>query len=112
MNLADEIEQRRLKFADVGDGHYEMPSEIEHEQIICGLRQQFAAKQSRRGSFIESCANTAFGLIISVAASFLIFPLLGVASTPAQNIGAVILFTVVSILRNYFVRRLFNAQRQ
>jgi hypothetical protein len=60
---------------------------------------------------IESCANTAFGFIISVAASFLIFPLLGMASTPMQNLGAVLAFTIVSIIRNYIVRRAFNATR-
>ena len=65
--------------------------------------------QSRRMSFIESCANTAVGFLISVAASFVIFPLLGMQSTAAQNVGAVVLFTFVSIARNYIVRRLFNA---
>ena len=37
--LADEIEKRRLKFADVVDGHYEMPSEDEHHCIIRALRK-------------------------------------------------------------------------
>jgi hypothetical protein len=60
---------------------------------------------------IESLANTAFGFIISIAASFLIFPLLGVTTTAVQNIGAVVAFTVVSILRNYIIRRAFNATR-
>ena len=36
--LADEIESRRLKFADVVDGEYEMPSGIEHGFIVAALR--------------------------------------------------------------------------
>ncbi len=35
--LAQEIRERRLKFADVIDGEYEMPSEEEHEAIIRAL---------------------------------------------------------------------------
>lgn len=66
--------------------------------------------QTRRGSLIESCANTAFGFIISVAASFIIFPLLGIQSNAVQNVAVVIAFTFVSIARNYIVRRLFNAR--
>jgi hypothetical protein len=37
--LADEIERRGLKFADVIEGRYEMPSEEEHEAICMALRQ-------------------------------------------------------------------------
>lgn len=66
--------------------------------------------QTRRGSFIESCANTAFGFAISVAASFVIFPLIGVQSNATQNVLAVVAFTFVSIARNYIVRRAFNAR--
>jgi hypothetical protein len=67
--------------------------------------------QPRLESFIESCANTAFGFAISIGAAFVIFPLLGVQTTPSQNVGAVLLFTLVSVARNYAVRRLFNARR-
>jgi len=37
--LADEIQRRRLKFADVVAGHYEMPSEDEHDCIVRALRK-------------------------------------------------------------------------
>lgn len=65
--------------------------------------------QSRKMSFFESCANTALGFAVSLAAAFIIFPLLGIQSSPIQNIGAVLAFTIISILRNYLVRRIFNA---
>jgi hypothetical protein len=37
-DLADEIERRRLKFADMIPGHYEMLSDDEHELIVSLLR--------------------------------------------------------------------------
>ena len=37
--LADEIESRRLKFADVASGTYEMLSAEEHEVIVQALRE-------------------------------------------------------------------------
>jgi hypothetical protein len=64
--------------------------------------------QTRLQSFRESWANTALGLVVSIAASFVIFPLLGMQSNAFQNIGAVLAFTVISVVRNYVVRRFFN----
>jgi hypothetical protein len=64
--------------------------------------------QTRLQSFRESWANTALGLVVSIAASFVIFPLLGMQSNAFQNIGAVLAFTVISVARNYVVRRFFN----
>jgi hypothetical protein len=64
--------------------------------------------QTRLQSFRESWTNTALGLVVSIAASFVIFPLLGMQSNAFQNIGAVLAFTVISVARNYVVRRFFN----
>ncbi len=64
--------------------------------------------QSQKQSFIESIINVLFGLIISIAATFVIFPLVGIKSTPTQNIMSNLGFTIVSILRQYLIRRYFN----
>jgi hypothetical protein len=64
--------------------------------------------QTRKMSFIEAWANTAFGFALSIAASFIFFPLMGIQSSAAQNIGAVLLFTILSVARNYVIRRVFN----
>jgi hypothetical protein len=66
--------------------------------------------QTRLGSLIEAWANTLFGFLLSIAASFIFFPLLGIQSNGWQNIGAVLLFTVLSIARNYIVRRYFDGR--
>ena len=64
--------------------------------------------QSRRQSFFESLTNTAIGFGISFASTFLIFPLVGIASSGGKNFIITCYFTVISILRGYLLRRVFN----
>lgn len=68
--------------------------------------------QSRKDSFLEANANTFIGFIVSVMTwSFLvpiIFPELEPYSGIETSIYITLIFTVISIMRNYFVRRAFN----
>jgi uncharacterized membrane protein len=64
--------------------------------------------QTRRQSFIETVAGVAIGFVLSIAASFIVYPLFGHSFTLSQNIGITVIFTVLSIARGYGVRRLFN----
>jgi len=64
--------------------------------------------QRKQHSLIEALVNTASGFVISVVASELTFPIMGVESTHSQNIKIVGVFTAISIVRSYFWRRLFN----
>ena len=64
--------------------------------------------QTKKQSFLESITNTLVGFIISLAATFVIFPIVGVASTGAKNIAITLFFTIISVLRGYVVRRFFN----
>lgn len=64
--------------------------------------------QSRRLSLIETLFGVAVGFILSVTASLFIYPWFGHAFTLAQNMGITVIFTVLSILRGYAVRRFFN----
>ena len=64
--------------------------------------------QSRKQSFIESLLNVIIGFLISILATFIIFPLVGIKSTPLQNITSTIGFTLVSLIRQYVIRRYFN----
>lgn len=64
--------------------------------------------QTRLGSLIEAILNTAFGFVVSVALSLIVYPLFGHSFTLAQNIGITAIFTVASVARGYVVRRLFN----
>jgi hypothetical protein len=66
--------------------------------------------QTKKQSFLESITNTAIGFGISLAATFLIFPVVGVESTGTKNVIITVFFTVVSITRSYFLRRYFNSK--
>lgn len=65
-------------------------------------------KQTKKQSFVESLTNTAVGFVISLGSTFVIFPLVGYASTFSKNLIVTLFFTVVSILRGYVIRRYFN----
>ena len=64
--------------------------------------------QTKKQSLIESLTNTFIGFVISFASTFVIFPLVGFESDSGKNLIITIFFTVVSVVRGYFVRRIFN----
>jgi uncharacterized membrane protein len=64
--------------------------------------------QSKKSSFIEAVFNTAIGLITTLIVSPLIYWILGVQISYNQMSGATVLFTIISIARNFIIRRFFN----
>jgi len=64
--------------------------------------------QSKKHSFIESVINTAIGFGINVTAQHLIFPLYGMHISWSDNFTIALIFTVISIMRGYVLRRVFN----
>jgi uncharacterized membrane-anchored protein len=64
--------------------------------------------QTRLQSLLESFLNVAIGYLVALLAQLLVFPLFGIYVPLAQNLAIGAIFTVVSILRSYAVRRLFN----
>lgn len=67
--------------------------------------------QTRKGSAIEAVANVAVGYGVAVAAQAAIFPLFGFHADTSQHMAIAALFTIVSLVRSYALRRLFNAIR-
>lgn len=65
-------------------------------------------KQSKTQSLKETVISTFIGLAVSLITQIIIFPLYGMEVSFNQNIQITIIFTVVSILRGYLVRRYFN----
>jgi hypothetical protein len=65
--------------------------------------------QSRRESIIEAWTNIVIGFSINYAANLLLLPLVGAQLTAANNFWLGWTYTAVSILRQYAVRRWFNA---
>lgn len=67
--------------------------------------------QSRKMSMVESFANVAIGYGIAVAAQIIIFPVFDIHVPLQSNLLIGAFFTVVSLVRSYVLRRLFNALR-
>jgi hypothetical protein len=68
-------------------------------------------KQSRLMSLVESLANVLVGYGVAVATQMLVFPLFGLAVTISDNLLIGLIFTAVSIVRSYALRRGFEALR-
>ena len=68
-------------------------------------------QQSRCMSMVESMANVAIGYSIAVLAQVLVFPLFGLHASLADNLAIGAIFTVVSIVRSYCLRRMFERLR-
>lgn len=65
--------------------------------------------QSKLESLVEQSLNVLSGLVISI---FIVQPIVwnyyGVTLSTSQNISVAVIFTVISIIRGYFWRRLYN----
>lgn len=64
--------------------------------------------QSRRHSALESVANVAVGYGVALATQLVVFPALGIPVRLSQNVAIGAIFTVVSLVRSYCLRRVFN----
>lgn len=65
--------------------------------------------QTKLGSAIEAWSNIAVGFTVNFMANLLILPLFGFSSLTVRNnfiIG--ILYTIISLVRQYVLRRWFN----
>jgi hypothetical protein len=67
--------------------------------------------QTKLGSWLEAWANIAVGFAINWVANMLVLPVFGfnVTARTAFNIGLV--FTAISLVRSYVLRRVFNRIR-
>ncbi|MHA1127337.1 MAG: DUF7220 family protein [Alphaproteobacteria bacterium] len=67
--------------------------------------------QSRAMSLLEAIANVVIGYIVAVGTQMLVFPMFGLHTSLPQNLTLGAAFTVVSILRSFALRRLFETLR-
>ena len=68
-------------------------------------------KQSRLMSGVEAVANVMVGYGVAVLTQLAVFPLFGLDASLGDNLAIGGVFTVVSIVRSFAVRRLFEALR-
>lgn len=66
--------------------------------------------QSRIGSLIEALVNIAIGFGINLVANLIVLPRFGYQVTVSDAFGIGVVFTAISIVRSYVIRRWFNAR--
>lgn len=64
--------------------------------------------QSRLGSAVEAVIGTLIGYGIAVLANLVVLPQFGFRPTLHAASAIAVVFTVISLVRGYLVRRLFN----
>jgi predicted Na+-dependent transporter len=64
--------------------------------------------QTKLHSIVESVSNTMIGLITTLIFSPLIYKMVGMSYTYKQLGVVTVMFTTLSIVRGYIIRRFFN----
>lgn len=64
--------------------------------------------QSRWMSFMEAVTNIAVGYGVAVLTQIVVFPMFGLHASLDQNLLLGGLFTGMSLVRSFLIRRLFN----
>lgn len=64
--------------------------------------------QSKRHSLLESIANVVIGLLISILAQIVLYWLMNIPVSFGQNLVITFVFFVLSFVRGYIIRRIFN----
>ena len=68
-------------------------------------------RQSRLMSLIEAGTNVLVGFLLALLTQIAIFPLFSLAVSVADNLLISGIFTAVSVVRSFLLRRLFEAVR-
>ncbi len=63
--------------------------------------------QSRTLSAVETLTSTAAGYLVAVLTQAVVFPRFGIETRTRDHFAIAAIFTAVSIIRGYFIRRLF-----
>jgi hypothetical protein len=69
-------------------------------------------RQTRRMSLVEAITNVAVGYALAVAMQLLVFPWFGLHASIGENLAIGALFTGISLVRGYALRRMFERWRQ
>ena len=64
--------------------------------------------QSHRLSLLEAVTNVAVGYVLAVATQVMVFPWFGVRASLEENLAIGAVFTSISLIRSYALRRLFE----
>jgi len=64
--------------------------------------------QKKSISFLEICLNTFIGYWIAILTQLIVLPWFNISITHSQNLLIGLIFTAISTIRGYFLRRIFN----
>ena len=67
--------------------------------------------QSRRQSLIEAITNVVVGYALAVLTQIMVFPWFGLKVSLNDNLAIGAMFVIISLLRSYALRRLFERWR-
>ena len=68
--------------------------------------------QSKKDSFIETLTSVFVGWLIGVILNMLVLPLFDYNITVIDSLWVSLIFTVVSVIRGYVIRRFFNSKEK
>lgn len=68
--------------------------------------------QSKRQSLIETLTSVFVGWLIGVILNMLVLPLFDYNITVVDSLFVSLIFTVVSVIRGYVIRRFFNSKER
>lgn len=68
--------------------------------------------QSKKDSLIESLTSTTIGVIIGIVLNLTILPIFGYPVSLSDSLWISVIFTIVSIIRSYIIRRWFNSKEK
>ena len=64
--------------------------------------------QTKKMSLIETIVGVTIGYVVALLSQIVVFPLFDIKVSLIDNLLIGLLFTVISIIRGYYIRRLFN----
>ncbi len=67
--------------------------------------------QSRWMSLVEAVTNIAIGYCLAILTQIVVFPLFGLHATLSENVLIGGIFTLISLVRSFILRRAFETVR-
>jgi hypothetical protein len=80
----------------------------QHSIPVEAQRERTGMAQTKIGSFAEAWANILVGFSVNYTANLLIFPLFGFHISLEANFLMGLIYTAISLVRSYVLRRYFN----
>lgn len=64
--------------------------------------------QSKKNSLLEAAAGTLIGFVVAMITNAVVFPFFDIHTSVSTDFKITLIFTVISLIRSYLVRRAFN----